>query len=452
MSWGKRSTKHEVTNVKVSFISLGCAKNLVNTEQMMALCRDAGHTLLEEPAGADVVVINTCGFIDSAKEEAIDTILAAAQLKAEGKVRKILVTGCLTQRYQQEILTELPEVDGIMGTGSYGEIVAALEELMGGGHPCRFASIHGRIDEFDRVLTTPKHYAYLRIAEGCDNHCAYCVIPSLRGRYRSRRMEDVLAEAKKLADAGVRECIVIAQDITRYGIDLYGERKLAALLRELCKLDFHWIRLHYLYPDEFTDELIDTIADEEKVLPYLDIPIQHCNDKVLKAMNRRGDKAELLALFRKLRARIPGLVLRTSLIAGLPYEDEAAFEELCEFLQEVRIERAGVFPYSPEEGTPAAKMERVDTDEAERRADLIVDVQSRIMDDFNDSRMGGVTEVLCDGFDNQAMMFVGRSYAESPDIDGRIYFTADHEVEAGRFVPVRITGAMDGELTGELAE
>lgn len=452
MSWGKRSTKHEVTNVKVSFISLGCAKNLVNTEQMMALCRDAGHTLLEEPAGADVVVINTCGFIDSAKEEAIDTILAAAQLKAEGQVRKILVTGCLTQRYQQEILTELPEVDGIMGTGSYGEIVAALEELMGGGHPCRFASIHGKIDEFDRVLTTPKHYAYLRIAEGCDNHCAYCVIPSLRGRYRSRRMEDVLAEARKLADAGVRECIVIAQDITRYGIDLYGERKLAALLRELCKLDFHWIRLHYLYPDEFTDELIDTIADEEKVLPYLDIPIQHCNDKVLKAMNRRGDKAELLALFRKLRARIPGLVLRTSLIAGLPYEDEAAFEELCEFLQEVRIERAGVFPYSPEEGTPAAKMERVDTDEAERRADLIVDVQSRIMDDFNDSRMGGVTEVLCDGFDNQAMMFVGRSYAESPDIDGRIYFTADHEVEAGQFVPVRITGTMDGELTGELAE
>ena len=438
--------------MKVSFISLGCAKNLVNTEQMMALCCDAGHTLLEEPAGADVVVINTCGFIDSAKEEAIDTILAAAQLKAEGQVQKILVTGCLTQRYQQEILTELPEVDGIMGTGSYGEIVAALEELMGGGHPCRFASIHGKIDEFDRVLTTPKHYAYLRIAEGCDNHCAYCVIPSLRGRYRSRRMEDVLAEARKLADAGVRECIVIAQDITRYGIDLYGERKLAALLRELCKLDFHWIRLHYLYPDEFTDELIDTIADEEKVLPYLDIPIQHCNDKVLKAMNRRGDKAELLALFRKLRARIPGLVLRTSLIAGLPYEDEAAFEELCEFLQEVRIERAGVFPYSPEEGTPAAKMERVDTDEAERRADLIVDVQSRIMDDFNDSRMGGVTEVLCDGFDNQAMMFVGRSYAESPDIDGRIYFTADHEVEAGQFVPVRITGAMDGELTGELAE
>ena len=424
--------------MKVSFISLGCAKNLVNTEQMMALCRDAGHTLQEEPAGADVVVINTCGFIDSAKEEAIDTILSVAALKAEGQVQKILVTGCLTQRYQQEILTELPEVDGIMGTGSYGEIVPALAELMAGGRPCRFADIHGMIDEFDRVLTTPGHYAYLRIAEGCDNRCAYCVIPSLRGRYRSRRMEDVLAEARKLSDAGVRECIVIAQDITRYGIDLYGERKLAALLRELCKMDFRWIRLHYLYPDEFTDELIDTIAAE---------------DKVLKAMNRRGDKAELLALFRKLRGRIPGLVLRTSLITGLPYEDEAAFEEMCEFLQEVRIERAGVFPYSPEEGTPAARMlNRVDTDEAERRADLIVDVQSRIMDDFNDSRMGTVAEVLCDGFDSQSMMFVGRSYAESPDIDGRIYFTADREVEAGEFVPVRITGAMDGELTGEVAE
>ena len=330
---------------------------------------------------------------------------------------------------------------------------AAVKEALDGHRVAAFGDKADLPLNGDRVLSTEKYSAYLKIAEGCDNRCAYCVIPSLRGRYRSRRMEDVLAEARKLSDAGVRECIVIAQDITRYGIDLYGERKLAALLRELCKMDFRWIRLHYLYPDEFTDELIDTIADEEKVLPYLDIPIQHCNDKVLEAMNRRGDKAELLALFRKLRGRIPGLVLRTSLITGLPYEDEAAFEELCEFLQEVRIERAGVFPYSPEEGTPAARMlNRVDTDEAERRADLIVDVQSRIMDDFNDSRMGTVAEVLCDGFDSQSMMFVGRSYAESPDIDGRIYFTADHEVEAGEFVPVRITGAMDGELTGEVAE
>ena len=369
--------------------------------------------------------------------------------------QKILVTGCMTQRYKQDVLNELPEVDGILGTGSYGDICAAIDEVMGasGLRPCHLGSIHTAPQDGGRILSTPPWYAYLRIAEGCDNHCAYCVIPSLRGKYRSRPMEGLLEEARELADAGVKELLVIAQDITRYGIDLYGEKKLAALLRELCKLDFRWIRLHYLYPDEFTDELIDTIAAEEKVLPYLDIPIQHCNDRVLKAMNRRGDKAELLALFRKLRARIPDLVLRTSLITGLPFEDEAAFEELCEFLQEVRIERAGVFPYSPEEGTPAARMlNRVDTAEAERRAELVVDVQSRIMDDFNDSRMGTVAEVLCDGFDQEAMQFVGRSYAESPDIDGRIYFTADHEVEAGEFVPVRITGAMDGELTGELAE
>lgn len=436
--------------MKVAFISLGCAKNLVNTEQMMALCRDAGHTLLKAPAGADAVVINTCGFIDSAKEEAIDTILSVAALKAEGQVGKILVTGCLTQRYQQEILDELPEVDGIMGTGSYGEIVPALSEMMAGGTPRRFADIHGMIDEFDRVLTTPGHYAYLRIAEGCDNRCAYCVIPSLRGRYRSRRMEDVLAEAKKLADAGVKECIVIAQDITRYGIDLYGEKKLAALLRELCKLDFRWIRLHYLYPDEFTDELIDTIAAEEKVLPYLDIPIQHCNDGILKAMNRRDTKAELLDLFAKLRARIPGLVLRTSLITGLPGEGEAELTELCEFLRQVRIERAGVFPFSPEEGTRAAQMDHVDMDEAKRRAELVVDVQSDIIDAYNESILGAEREVLCEGFDGQAQMYFGRSYAESPDIDGRIYFTAEGDVEPGTFVTVRLTGTMDGELTGEM--
>ena len=439
--------------MKVAFISLGCAKNLVNTEQMMALCRDAGHTLLEEPAGADAVVINTCGFIDSAKEEAIDTILSVAELKSAGQVGKILVTGCLTQRYQQEILDELPEVDGIMGTGSYGEIVPALAEMMAGGTPRRFADIHGMIDEFDRVLTTPGHYAYLRIAEGCDNRCAYCVIPSLRGRYRSRRMEDVLAEAKKLADAGVKECIVIAQDITRYGMDLYRKKKLPQLLRELCKLNFRWIRLHYLYPDSITDELIDTIASEPKICNYMDIPIQHCNDTILQAMRRRETKAGLHLLFEKLRSRIPGLVLRTSVITGLPFEDEAAFEELCEFLREVRIERAGVFPYSPEEGTPAARMlNRVDSDQAQERAELVMQLQSQVMDQFNESRLGTVAEVLCDGFDGQAMAYVGRTYAESPGIDGNIYFTAERDVQPGEFVPVRITGVMDGDPTGEVTE
>lgn len=439
--------------MKVSFISLGCDKNRVNTEQMMALCVDAGMTLQGDPEGSDVVVINTCGFIDSAKSEAIDNILQMGALKEAGLVGRILVTGCLSQRYSEEIMSELPEVDGIMGTANYGQIVEAVNEVMQ-GKPCRhFANINGAVEELPRILTTPVHYAYLRIAEGCSNRCAYCVIPSLRGKYRSRPMEEVLAEAKALADEGVKECIVIAQDITRYGVDLYRERKLPELLRELCKLDFHWIRLHYLYPDTVSDELLDTIAGEEKICKYIDMPIQHCNDTVLKAMNRRETKDGLRALYKKMREKIPGLVLRTSLITGLPYEDEAAFDELCDFLREVQIPRAGAFPYSPEEGTPAAAMpNRVDTAEAQHRAELVAEVQSRVMDAFNESRLGDVTEVLCDGFDEQSMLFVGRSYAESPDIDGRIYFSAEREVRAGEFVPVRLTGTMDGEPVGELYE
>ena len=437
----------------VSFISLGCDKNRVNTEQMMALCLQSGMTVQEDCAGSDVVVVNTCGFIDSAKLEAIDTILSVAELKAAGRVGKILVTGCLSQRYQEELLKELPEVDGIMGTGSYGDIVSAVEKVAAGQEYSRFADINGPVEELPRVISTPMHYAYLRIAEGCSNRCAYCVIPSLRGKYRSRRMEDILSEARALAEGGVKECIVIAQDITRYGVDIYREKKLPELLRELCKLDFHWIRLHYLYPDCITDELIDTIAAEPKICKYMDIPIQHCNDAVLQAMRRRETKAGLRALFARLRSRIPGLVLRTSIITGLPYEDEAAFEELCDFLQEEKIPRAGAFAYSPEEGTPAAEMRnRVDTDEARNRAELIMQVQEQVMDQFNESRLGSVTEVLCDGFDTQAMAYVGRSRAESPGIDGNIYFTAERDVQPGEFVPVRVTGIMDGDLTGEVTE
>ena len=437
----------------VSFISLGCDKNRVNTEQMMALCLQAGMTVQEDCAGSDVVVVNTCGFIDSAKLEAIETILSVAELKAAGQVGKILVTGCLSQRYQAELLEELPEVDGIMGTGSYGDIVSAVEKVAAGQAYSHFTDINAPVEELPRVISTPMHYAYLRIAEGCSNRCAYCVIPSLRGKYRSRRMEDVLAEAKALADGGVKECIVIAQDITRYGVDLYKEKKLPELLRELCKLDFHWIRLHYLYPDSITDELIDTIAAEPKICNYMDIPIQHCNDAVLQAMRRRETKAGLHELFAKLRSRIPELVLRTSLITGLPYEDEAAFEELCDFLQEEKLPRVGAFPYSPEEGTPAAKMlNRVDSDEAQSRAELVMQVQEQVMDQFSESRLGTTVEVLCDGFDGQAMAYVGRSYAESPGIDGNIYFTAARDVRAGEFVPVRLTGIMDGDLTGEMTE
>ena len=437
---------------KLHFISLGCAKNMVNCEQMMALCRDAGMELCPSPEGCDAAVVNTCGFLSSANEEAIENILAMAELKKAGKLKKILVTGCMTQRYQGEVAKELPEVDGILGTGSYKDIVDAVETVMAGGTVSRFDDINAPVDEFGRVLTTPGHYAFLRIAEGCDNWCAFCIIPKLRGKYRSRTMEHVLAEARQLADSGVKELIVIAQDITRYGTDFNGEHQLPALLRELCKLDFHWIRLHYLYPDEITEELIDTIAEEKKIVPYLDIPIQHCNDGILKAMNRRDTKESLRKVFHDLRERVPGLVLRTSIIAGLPGEGEKEFEELCDFLREEKIERAGVFPFSPEEGTKAAAMEHVSTEEAQRRTELLVDVQSEIIDAYNDSVLGDIREVLCEGWSEEAQSFVGRSYAESVDIDGKIYFSSNCDIMAGEFVNVRLTGTMDGELTGEAVE
>ena len=435
---------------KVYFLSLGCAKNQVNCEQMMSLTQSAGHEIVPDPAGADVAVVNTCGFLASACEEAIDNILNLAELKQTGALKKILVTGCMAQRYKADVLEELPEIDGILGTGSYGDIAAAVSEVMETGlRPCHLGNIHTAPQGGPRILSTPPWYAYLRIAEGCDNHCAYCVIPSLRGKYRSRPMGELLDEAAELSSAGVKELLVIAQDITRYGTDLNGEHQLAALLRELAGLDFHWIRLHYLYPDEITEELIDTIASEPKILPYLDIPIQHCNDGILKAMNRRDTKESIRALFRTLRERIPGLVLRTSLIAGLPGEGEAEFGELCDFLREQKIERAGVFPFSPEDGTRAAKMEHVDAEEAARRAEIAVDVQSDVIDAYNESILGEEREVLCEGFDGQAQLFYGRSYAESPEIDGRIWFSAGEEPEPGDFVTVRLTGVMDGELTGE---
>ena len=419
----------------------------------MAQCVAAGYELRSSDESCDVAVVNTCGFLASACEEAIGHILELAERKRSGEIGRIVVTGCMAQRYKNEVLQELPEVDAVLGTGSYGEIAAVVAEVMrSSDRPCRMGNIHTAEQGGARILSTPPWYAYLRIAEGCDNHCAYCVIPSLRGKYRSRPMDDLLREAGELADAGVKELLVIAQDITRYGTDLDGERKLPQLLKELCKLDFHWIRLHYLYPDEITDELIGVIAEEEKILPYLDIPVQHCNDAILKAMNRRDTKAELLALFAKLRARIPNLVLRTSVITGLPLEDEAAFEELCAFLREVKIERAGVFPFSPEEGTRAAQMEHVPAEEAARRAELAVDVQSEIIDAYNASILGETREVLCEGFDPQAQMYFGRSYAESPEIDGRIWFTAEREIAAGAFVTVRLTGVMDGETVGEETE
>ena len=438
----------------IGFISLGCAKNQVDCERMMYRVQEAGHTVKEDIVGSDVVVINTCGFIDSAKSEAIDYILQTAQLKEQGLVGKILVTGCLSQRYQGDILQELPEVDGILGTGSYTEIVPAIEALLEDRNVEDFGSIDAPEQETGRVVTTPEHYAFLKIAEGCDNRCAYCIIPYLRGRYRSRQLDDILYEARLLADSGVKELMVVAQDTSRYGTDFpEHKRLLPELLRQLCQIDgLHWIRVHYVYPDEIDDELIDVIATEPKIVKYLDIPIQHCNSKILKLMNRRGDGDFLRALLKKLRAKIPGLVIRTSLITGLPGEGEEEFRELCDFLRETRMERVGAFAFSPEEGTPAAEMEHVDAETAQKRAEIVEMLQSEIMDEYNASLIGKTMEVLVDGYDEEAEQFYGRTYADSPDIDGRVWIASDEPVQEGAFVMVTIDGCREGDLSGYVEE
>ena len=438
----------------IGFISLGCAKNQVDCERMMYRVQEAGFDVQPDVVGADVVVINTCGFIDSAKAEAIDSILQMAQLKAEGLVGKILVTGCLSQRYQQEILEQMPEVDGILGTGSYTEIVPAIEKLLQDEAVESFGSIDAPEVETGRILTTPEHYAYIKIAEGCDNRCSYCIIPFLRGKYRSRSMDDVLYEARLLADSGVKELLVVAQDTSRYGTDFpEHKRLLPELLRELCKIDgFRWIRIHYAYPDEIDDELIEVMATEEKIVKYLDIPIQHINDKILKLMNRRGTGQEIRALFTKMRDRIPGLILRTSVITGLPGEGEEEFEELCTFLKEYRLERVGAFPFSPEEGTPAYDMDHVDSEEAQRRAQIVEGIQSRIMDSYNEKIIGTEIEVLVDGFDEEFQQFFGRTYADSPEIDGRVWIATEEAIEEGQFVKVCVDSLVEGDLSGYLVE
>lgn len=438
----------------IGFISLGCAKNQVDCERMMYRLQEAGHTIQADLPGSDVVVINTCGFIDSAKSEAIDHILLCAGLKADGLIGKILVTGCLSQRYQQEIMQELPEVDGVLGTGSYTQIVPAVEALLQDQTVFDFGSIDAPEEETGRILTTPEHYAFIKIAEGCDNRCSYCIIPYLRGKFRSRQMDDVLYEARLLAAGGVKELIVVAQDTSRYGTDLPGNKRLLPeLLRQLCQIDgFQWIRIHYVYPDEIDDELIQVIASEPKIVKYLDIPIQHCNSKILKLMNRRGDGLFLQQLFQKLRDNIPGLVLRTSVITGLPGESEAEFDELCSFLQEQRLERVGAFPFSPEEGTPAAQMEFVDLDVAMERAQIVEGIQSRIMDDYNAAMIGKTLEVLVDGYDDEYEQFYGRTYADSPDIDGRVWIASEEALVEGNFVRVTIDGLIDGDLSGYIVE
>ena len=427
-----------------ALISLGCAKNLVNSEQMLHIMSEAGFALIGDVEIADVVIINTCGFIDEAKQEAIDTIFSTYAVN-----KNIIVTGCLPERYKSEIAKELPEVKAFLGVGSFDKIAIAAKAVLDSKNYIEFSDNSAPIDELPRVISTGPSWAYLRIAEGCNNFCSFCAIPYIRGRYRSRSMENILAEARDLAEHGCKEIIVIAQDITRYGTDIYGKRMLATLCRKISEIEsIEWIRLHYLYPDQFDDELIDEIASNDKIVKYLDIPIQHINNEILKKMNRRGTGDDIRCLFTKLRKKIPGLVLRTSLIAGLPGESEKEFEELCEFLKEAKIERAGVFPFSPEEGTPAALMEHCSFDEAHRRADLIMsEIQSPIMDDFCNSFIGKTIRVLTQYYDEENDLLVGRSYADSPDIDGEVCFFGKCEI--GEFAQVLIEEAEDGILYGK---
>ena len=436
-------------NTKVGLISLGCAKNLVDSEHMLARLREAGCEIVDDMAEAEVGIVNTCGFIESAKTEAIETILETAQYKQAGTMHGLVVTGCLAQRYRDEIVRDLPEVDVICGTGSYTDIVDAVAAADKREKRTYFGPMDAADLEGDRDRLTPGYTAYFKIAEGCSNTCAYCIIPKLRGKYRSRDYDALLAEARALSDAGVKELIVIAQDITKYGIDRYGKRRLPELLRALCQMDFTWIRLHYLYPDQITEELIDVIAEEDKIVKYLDIPLQHVSKRILRAMRRPGDRESLTALIGKLRERIPGVVLRTSLIVGLPGETEEEFTELCEFLQDVRIERAGVFEFSPEEGTPAAEMpDQIDAETKENRRLIVEELQSGVIDEYNLSRMHEEMDVLCEGYDQDAQRYYGRTYADSVEVDGKVWFASEEPCAAGDFVRVRIDDSLGADLSG----
>ena len=435
---------------KIGLISLGCAKNLVDSEHMLALLRAAGWEVTEDMAEADVGVVNTCGFIEAAKSEAIETILDTAQHKQTGKMKGLVVTGCLVQRYADEMKTELPEIDALCGTGSYESIVDAAEAALGGHKAAYMADMASAALEGSRDRLTPPYTAYLKIAEGCSNRCGYCIIPKLRGPYRSRALDALLAEAQALSDAGVKELIVIAQDITKYGMDLPAHKRLLPeLLRKLCEMDFTWVRLHYLYPDQITDELVDVIASEPKIVNYLDIPLQHVSKRILRAMHRPGNGAEFAALIENLRARIPGLVLRTSLIVGLPGETEEEFAELCTFLQETQIERVGVFEFSPEEGTEAAELpDQIDAEVKANRRLIVEELQSGVLDDYNTARHGETMEVLCEGFDDEQQLWFGRTYADSVEVDGHVYFESDDTPQAGEFVPVLITESLGPDLLG----
>lgn len=440
--------------IKVGFVSLGCPKNLLNTEVMLAKLVDHGMELVAEDIEADVIVINTCAFIESAKNEAIENILDIAWLKKNRSLKGIVVTGCLPQRYREEIFKEMPEVNCILGTGSLDDICEAVEIAYKGGTFSSFGDIDKVALGGERVVTTPEYFAYVQIAEGCDNFCSYCVIPSIRGRFRSRNMTEIVDEVKDLASIGVREVCLVAQDTTRYGEDIYGTYALDSLIEEISKIDeIKWIRVLYCYPDRITDGLIEEFKTNDKLLKYIDMPIQHINDEILSAMNRRDTSAGIKSIIDKLRREIPGIVIRTTVIVGFPGETEKQYKELRDFIKETKFERLGVFEYSREEGTPAYDMpNQVPESVKKKRMEAIMSDQNRIHNDFNARFVGSELEVLCEGYDEVSESFYGRSYADAPDIDGKIYFSSPKRIREGEFVKVAVTEVIDYDLVGKLAE
>lgn len=438
--------------IKIGMVSLGCSKNLVDSERMLYKFRKRGYELVTEPGLSDIAVVNTCGFIQSAKEEAIETILELVKLKEEGTIKKIVVTGCLSERYQQEMADEFPEIDAVVGIGDQKDIIDILDHVLANERVVHFDNKINLPVTGERIISTLPFFAYLKIAEGCNNCCTYCAIPKIRGPYRSVPMEEVLKEAKWLAENGVTEIIVIAQDTTRYGEDLYGKSKLPELLEKLCGIDgLKWIRVLYCYPERITDELLEVIANQEKIVKYMDIPIQHCNGEILKRMNRRGDRQFLTELMKKIRNKVPDIVIRTTLITGFPGETQEQFEELAEFVKDMRFDRLGCFAYSQEEGTAAAKFDgQLDEEIKTHRADIIMEQQQLISEEKNSEKMDGVFEAVVEGFDKWAECYFGRTAGDAPDIDGKIFFTSDEKLEIGQYVTVKITDTLDYDLIGEV--
>ncbi|MCI8551152.1 MAG: 30S ribosomal protein S12 methylthiotransferase RimO [Lachnospiraceae bacterium] len=441
--------------MKILFVSLGCDKNLVDSEEMLGFLSRAGYEFTDDETQAEVIVVNTCCFIGDAKEESINTLLEMAAQKEDGQCKVLIAAGCLAQRYQEEVLAEIPEVDGILGTASCDKIVSVVEAALAGKRETKFEDLNHQKERYGgRVVTTGGHYAYLKIAEGCDKHCTYCVIPGVRGAYRSVPMEALLEEAKELSDGGVRELILVAQETTLYGVDLYGEKKLPELLRKLAEIPgIHWIRLLYCYPEEITDQLIETIKTEKKICHYMDIPIQHASDRILKRMGRRTSRAEITARIGRLREEIPDMAVRTTMITGFPGETREDVEELLDFVDEMEFERLGVFPYSQEEGTPAAAMEgQVPEEIKTKRRDQVMELQQEISLAAGEAMVGQELEVFIEGRVADENAYVGRTYMDAPGVDGYIFVNTSLDLMSGMFVRVKVTGALEYDLIGELCD